>query len=713
MNIHFGADALVHSVRDELSMELRFTVKGLVKGFTYLLVVREEASGTIIQTHDKIVRFDSEQGDAYNAVFVIGIIQDSDAPRRFIVQVTDTFAPSSSLVAQKDRTVPLPGLLEDLASNTMRCRTEVVVGGSSKTAGVTMASVASIDRFLVVLYSVAHWEGAVSLAFYAREERERELLRAFILKVLQPFCGRRMQALSVTLMSECREPGASEVLDFPINALRSAALSSARTDIVLYTDIDFIPSAGAKEIILDYFEADSDRASRDLLVLPCFWTVDGGLSQWPLPVDLAVTLGETGECDVRIEEFSRQRLLAELTDGRVRIPWRPFQSHTATNYSRWLNAQDARGRTHAPYNVEYSSWYEPYFALNISAWRGARKPGIFDERFTFGAGDKAQVSLEAAALGYAFVVHPSIYVVHVPEQLSWRCIQLCLSVNASACIERCTDLEASVRRAHKAFDAKLKKGFTYYHRSALSNLLLDLPHWHSSPLQPAGLQCFPARQAYHALLSKRDVGELMVQFLVHVELALERLAGDLTSDLQAQQKWRIVGANRFVELIPSLLNLESVPDIIAGDFRMILWRACFASQPLQGHVVRTSGYVMLEFDRRLLDGFSPSVAALGPHTLRHELISPSGSFVFLNGSSTSVASNQEGCLHTAILHVKDDDTIWAGKDVFACRLTTYVYLSPRGQSHQDSDTEDFKVDRSLWLFPRASLQCASSSYRWE
>jgi hypothetical protein len=60
VNIHFGADALVHSVRDELSMELRFTVKGLVKGFTYLLVVREEASGTIIQTHDKIVRFDSE-----------------------------------------------------------------------------------------------------------------------------------------------------------------------------------------------------------------------------------------------------------------------------------------------------------------------------------------------------------------------------------------------------------------------------------------------------------------------------------------------------------------------------------------------------------------------------------------------------------------------------------------------------------------------------
>lgn len=781
VTIHFDRVPLVYSARDELRMELRFAVRGLLAGFTYLIVVKEEGNGKILQQQHKLVTWDAGRGDVYEAVFAMFVVGDSDAPRRFNVRVTDTFqlpaaagaraagstgqrgiathagegdgdddgdAPEQedpSLVAMMDRTVSLPGPLDDIAESTdLECDTALIAdttagagggGGERGTAPVvTLASVASIDRFMVVLYSAAQWDGALSLAFYARTEHERELLRQWVRHTLEPFCVQQQQALRVTLLAECREPGASEVLLFPINTLRAAAMAAAPTDLVLYTDVDFIPSTGAAQAIAEYFHADAGRATRELLVLPCFWAVQGGDGDWPRPPHLAAAHRGAGEYHVRVEDLRRERLLAELTAGRVRLPWHPLHSHGATDYFRWLKAQDDQGRAHAPYGVQYSSWYEPYFALNVSAWRGLRGRRVFDERFKFGVGDKAQLSLEAAALGYAFVVDPSMYVIHVPEQASWECTRLCAQ-ETRACRDQCAEAQASVLVTQEGLQQrKAQAGFTYYFRSALAHALLSLAPWdmarggggdvarRGGGGGRSGLQCFPARQEYHAMLSTREAGELMVSFLIHVEQGMENLEESLTAQLMTEGRWRAVYGSRFLEFIPSSQDVvlpageggsgEGGWQAAEGGAEATdidRWRACFGAQPLQGCLGKSSksgGDVWLEVDRRLLEGYAPSVSVLGVHALSHELVTAEGARVSLDLEEEY--GREEAVTHTEMAHkVTLRGTGWGGDlqggGVVKCRLTTYVFLRPGGHS------EDFKVDRALWLFPATHPACQSSA----
>jgi hypothetical protein len=71
--------------------------------------------------------------------------------------------------------------------------------------------------------------------------------------------------------------------------------------------------------------------------------------------------------------------------------------------------------------------------INTSSWHRLNGRGLFDENFYFGAGNKAQLSYEIAALGYTFNVHPAIFLVHVSQTLLKSRACNCRALSAAFC----------------------------------------------------------------------------------------------------------------------------------------------------------------------------------------------------------------------------------------------------------------------------------------
>lgn len=196
------------------------------------------------------------------------------------------------------------------------------------------------------------------------------------------------------LLSDCSGASSAAMSYFPVNSLRRAATGAAATDLIFYVDVDFLPSTGAALRIADFFRASSD--SSRLLVLPCFWASPG--TEWPRAPEASLR-PEDDIPEVPIENLSKKRLLREIAAGlaasynTASSARDETHSHGATNYPFWLAAaEDA-----APYPADYTLWYEPYFALNTTRWRGAHGRGLFDDTFEYGLGDKAQVRQSGSA----------------------------------------------------------------------------------------------------------------------------------------------------------------------------------------------------------------------------------------------------------------------------------------------------------------------------
>jgi len=86
--------------------------------------------------------------------------------------------------------------------------------------------------------------------------------------VLQCICsvltkGRQLvrgQPLTVTVVSYCWNPTSLEMQDFPINKLRWIAVAAAVTHLVMYVDVDFIPSTAARDHILSFYQKSAHLA---------------------------------------------------------------------------------------------------------------------------------------------------------------------------------------------------------------------------------------------------------------------------------------------------------------------------------------------------------------------------------------------------------------------------------------------------------------------
>ena len=586
---------------------------------------------------------------------------------------------------------------------------------SAKTS-VTLATVASLDRTLVSLFAAAHWDGPVSVVYFAHSAEEREVLHHFAVHTFARFCDKRGQNLLISVVFNCSGALSDNIAEFPVNKLRWKAVAAAGTDLVLYVDTDFIPSKSALQHITEYYPKQTAGYS-SVLVLPCFMTLPN--STWPKSAQISHDSDNLPI--VELDDISKHKLQTEVLAARAMMPT-PVHSHGATNYRFWLEQNESA----ATYSVDYTTWYEPYFVVNVSSWSGINGRGLFDERFYFGGGDKAQLSFEVAALGYAFTVHPAIYLVHVPH-ISWQS-HMCNMCDSHVLTRAfCDGFELARRRSVMP---RPEMHFESYFRMEFASFLCSLSAWNSSRPLP-GVLCFQPPLSAFARIPSGEISSHVIRQYVR---AIQQGASPLFHRTQPLLKACSTSARDSGHSAGD--HEGKCYEEAAGPegMRAELWNTCFGKNALEGSykprcnssASGDSGVIII--DRRLLEGASPGsmeidgayyfehalfVNASGvPSTLGMTLLSAPRASGGVQGDTGQISQVHHPCSHTEArsneLVLALDRLQGAGHEeeheealhtsngprrsietLMRCRLLTTVYTA--------QGILKFKVLRDLWV----------------
>lgn len=164
---------------------------------------------------------------------------------------------------------------------------------------------------------------------------------------------------------------------FPINYLRNVALKNTRTELVFYTEVDFIPSKNLKSEITKY-KATILKEKKSVFIVPCFSSKVG------------TTADEIPE--------SKQVLKSQLGPNK-KFDVFHTRTHDAFNVDFWLKQEDI-------FTITVNREFEPYYI-------GHRDYPLFDEVF-YGCGfDKIPHMFELKSLGYSIRVLPRGIIVHL------------------------------------------------------------------------------------------------------------------------------------------------------------------------------------------------------------------------------------------------------------------------------------------------------------
>ncbi|EKX32183.1 hypothetical protein GUITHDRAFT_121643 [Guillardia theta CCMP2712] len=290
---------------------------------------------------------------------------------------------------------------------------------SDKELPVTLVTVATVDRAVVLVNVAAHWKEDMAVAFYARSQSDEQQIRRFVRDSLGPWFSSRGRQLEIVMLTLCPDADAeARFAVFPINMLRKISCAIAKSDLVLYSDVDMIPSDSlAHQIRLLY--QTSTVTSQQLLVVPSFKS-NGA---WPPYAHVEL---HNKSLLVRTHAVTFLDLVTSFDACQVNIPampcglWSPSHRwteagvyHAPTEYSRWFN-------TSVAYEVDYITGYEPYVVVNRSSWMGRHGAGMYDDGYISWGWDKSSLTLEAALLGYSFLVLPMGFLVHASSQIKQR-----------------------------------------------------------------------------------------------------------------------------------------------------------------------------------------------------------------------------------------------------------------------------------------------------
>lgn len=208
------------------------------------------------------------------------------------------------------------------------------------TNSITIVTQCSLDRLPRLAAMAEAWSGKISCA--VRVPSGADAAAAALQTIEQMYtetADKRAAELSLVLYQEPLEE-VGEINErtrwakelYPINALRNAALCAARTEYVWLLDIDFVPSAGASQALLQLAEAE--LGAREALVVPA--------------------LEVNADAEMPVTKADVQQLVQNGKAEGFHVTRYP-KGHRATNFERWLHAGAGE-----EYEVEYELGFEPY-----------------------------------------------------------------------------------------------------------------------------------------------------------------------------------------------------------------------------------------------------------------------------------------------------------------------------------------------------------------
>ncbi|KFM28697.1 Glycosyltransferase-like protein LARGE1 [Auxenochlorella protothecoides] len=298
------------------------------------------------------------------------------------------------------------------ADNTSEYLPRLVEHGTWRSAhrrdapSVTLVTQLSLDRLDMLDGQCATYAGVIAAALYVPLVRGEGVVSP----AAKDYDGEPLAAASRALSDfhKAMEHTAACTLDlqlvgeefdtraeaglYPFNAIRNRALMLAQTEasrgaIVLLLDVDFMPSFFLSEELHEqeqYTRLRERLRQGRVMVLPAF----------------EMSRQEDGrEVVHKLAQGGKPALAKAYTGGQVA----GFQiklwsrGHMVTDYTKWWTATE-------PY-----AGYEPYILVlrEHVPW--------YDERFRGYGRDKIVHLMHLAALGMAFDVHPSQYVIHIPH----------------------------------------------------------------------------------------------------------------------------------------------------------------------------------------------------------------------------------------------------------------------------------------------------------
>lgn len=254
---------------------------------------------------------------------------------------------------------------------------------------VTLVSQATTEKLWILPVLCERWRGPVSLALW----------------VPNSSMPHNSETVTESSISKCKSFALSvysrQETEYPVNKLRNIALSRVNTSHIFVSDIDFLPSIGLRSYLrnLRYSWLQHPDVA---LVVPAFQRRGGKCKT-------------VASCRKRVEPISD--LVPATFDTLVNClrinKCQVFQhdvspgSHSTTDLKRWLSQTEPRELA-----CFVTNRYEPYVVIT------ADSSPQFDERFTGYGKNKIQHVTHLRKLGFAFVVLPSHFLIHVPHPRS-------------------------------------------------------------------------------------------------------------------------------------------------------------------------------------------------------------------------------------------------------------------------------------------------------
>eukprot|EP01083_Nonionella_stella_P300263 1024066_1 len=269
---------------------------------------------------------------------------------------------------------------------------------------ITIVTQTSMDRLHLIEMIASNWRGVISLAIYIRLEESLLHAQQLITESFERIETKYDAILDISLLFETdylykrqTDKGLYSVM-YPVNHLRNVALQSAKTDLILLTDGDFVTSHAFHDEALQQWDVamkhyNGNKSRPMVLVIPAFEYVN----------DTHITLNNMTHLPLdkpQIKTLYRQHKVRGFHTHRCQV------CHLPTKYHKWMNKSN-------PYSIRYQTSYEPYVMTT--------RVGIhrYDARFRGYGWNKIMHLLTLAWLDKAqWVVASDVFIFHIAHNSS-------------------------------------------------------------------------------------------------------------------------------------------------------------------------------------------------------------------------------------------------------------------------------------------------------